>query len=93
MESISVGERRNDRINRMTKEDVSKVLDRVRNWPLEQQELLARIATELEEQQTAPRAHLDAETRAAIAEGFAQIEHGEIATDEEVEAAFARFRK
>ena len=77
----------------MTKGEIEVVLDRVRDWPLDQQELLAQFATELEAQRFAPRVHLDADTRAAIAEGFAQIERGDIASDEEVEAAFARFRK
>lgn len=36
---------------------------------------------------------LSDEERAAIAESKAQAERGEFATDEEVEAAFARFRE
>ncbi len=34
----------------------------------------------------------DAETRAAIAEGLAQADRGEFASEAEVAAAFARFR-
>jgi predicted transcriptional regulator len=76
----------------MTKDQIRVVLDRVRNWPLDQQAELARIAEFIEAQseQIEPE---DGATRAAIAEGFAQIERGEFATEDEVEAAFARFRK
>jgi predicted transcriptional regulator len=76
----------------MTKEEVRAVLERVQSWPLDQQAELARIA-EFIEAQSQPIELEDDATKAAIAEGFAQIERGEFATDEEVEAAFARFRK
>ena len=76
----------------MTKSEIETVRKRVRTWPLEQQAELARIAEFFEAQSE----HIEPEdeaTKAAIAEGFAQIERGEIATEAEVEAAFARFRK
>lgn len=77
----------------MTKNEISAVLDRVRGWPPELQERLAQIATQLETQAQAKPEHWDDETRAAIAEGLAQFERGEVASKEEVEAAYARFRK
>lgn len=55
----------------------------------EQVEALAELASSLG--RTIPEE--DAATRAAIAEGFDQAERGDFASDEEVEAAFARFRK
>ena len=76
----------------MTKTEVESVLRRVMTWPFERQAELARIA-EFLEAQSEEIEEADEATKAAIAEGLAQAERGEIATAEEVEAAFARFRK
>lgn len=76
----------------MTKTEVECVLKRVQTWPFERQAELARIA-EFLEAQTEEIEPEDEATKAAIAEGFAQAERGEFATEAEVEAAFARFRK
>ena len=77
----------------MTKSEISAVLERVRSWPPELQERLAQFATHLENQEQAKPEPWDDETRAAIAEGLAQFERGEVASKEEIEAAYARFRK
>ena len=74
-----------------TIDEITAVLDRVRGWPLEQQAELARLA-EYIEAQNEPTEPVDAEARAAIAEGLAQARRGEFATDAEAEAAFARLR-
>ncbi len=47
---------------------------------------------ELADEWAGPIVVEDDHTRAAIAEGIAQANRGEFATDAEVEAAFARFR-
>lgn len=75
----------------MTLDEITAVLDRVRTWPHEQQAELARVAEYIEAQQDSADDE-GAETCAAVAEGLEQSRRGEFATDEEVEAAFARFR-
>ena len=77
----------------MTRIEIETVLNRVRTWPPELQERLARVAAQIEAQGRVKPAPIDEATRAAIAEGLAQFERGEVATQEEVEAAYARFRK
>ena len=70
----------------MTQDDIAAVLDRVRTWPKERQEDLARIALQLEQRdKIAPE---DDATRAAIAEGLAQARRGEFVPDEEMVAFF-----
>jgi hypothetical protein len=72
----------------MTRQQVKDILDRVFSWPQDRQEELAEIALEIE-------AGLKGEYRAtpeeleAIDEGL----QGEAASEEEVEAAFATFRR
>lgn len=73
----------------MTREQIRAVLERVRTWPNERQEDLARIALQLEQQDVAPIAE-DEATKAAIAEGLAQARRGEFASDEQVEAVLKR---
>ena len=38
----------------MTKEQIKAVFDRVQNWPLERQEVAAKILTEMEAQDASP---------------------------------------
>jgi hypothetical protein len=72
----------------MTKQQVKEILDRVSGWPHERQEELAEIALEIEAgingQYRATPEELD-----AIDEGL----QGDAVSDEEVEAAFATFRR
>jgi predicted transcriptional regulator len=71
----------------MTKEEITAVLERVRTWPKERQENLARIALQIEARDGGIEAEDDA-TRAAIAEGLAQARRGEFVPDEEMNAFF-----
>jgi len=75
----------------MTYAEVKMVLDRVQAWPAERQAALARIALHIEAQDFAA-VQEDEATKKAIREGLAQARRGEFATDEDVEAAYARFR-
>lgn len=75
----------------MTRDEVEKTLGRVKTWPLDQQAKLAQLV-ELIEAQQSDVMPLDEETRAAVAEGLAQAQRGEFASDEEVADAFRRFR-
>jgi predicted transcriptional regulator len=78
----------------MTRNEIDEVLERVRTWPIERQARLAQIVAHLEADEDIDLDDdEDEQTRAAIAEGFAQIERGEIATEDEVKAALSRFRK
>ena len=76
----------------MTRDEIRSVLDRVHQWPLDQQAYLARIAKYIEAQPPSIEREDDA-TRGAIAEGLEQARRGDFASEEEVEAAYARFRK
>ena len=72
----------------MTREQINAVLERVRSWPIEDQEELMEIVREIEAQRTG-RYHATQEELEAIDEA----ERSGIATDEEVEAAFQAFRR
>jgi hypothetical protein len=72
----------------MTKEQINTVLERVRSWPIEDQEQLIEIVREIEARRTG-RYHATQEELKAIDEA----ERSGIATDEEVEAAFRAFRR
>jgi hypothetical protein len=72
---------------------LDKAIAKVRKLPEEEQERAAQsllIFAELAEQGVYP---LSSEERAAIEESKAQVRRGELATDEEVEAAYRRFRE
>ena len=71
---------------------LDKAIAKVRKLPLEEQERAGQslmIFAELAEQGTYT---LAPDERAAIEELKAQVRRGELATDEEVEAAYRRFR-
>jgi predicted transcriptional regulator len=76
----------------MTKTEIDAVLERVRTWPAEKQEDALRALLEIEAEGTEVYKLSDDE-RAAIEEGMAQARRGEFATDEEVAALFARYRR
>ena len=76
----------------MTREEVEQALDRVKNWSFERQAKLAELAELIEAQQPGAMPENE-ETRSAISEGLAQARRGEFASDEDVAAAFARFKR
>jgi chorismate mutase len=67
---------------------IAATLPRLSN---ERVQLLAEIARSWAEDANRPPE--DDDTQAAIAEGIAQEERGEFATDDEVEEVYRRFRK
>jgi hypothetical protein len=75
---------------------MSKLLDqaiaKVRELPEEEQERAAEALMAFAELAKKGDYKLSPEERAAIEEARAQLRSGELATDDEVEAAFARFR-
>jgi hypothetical protein len=73
----------------MTKDQVKAVLERVPSWPEDRQRELAEIALEIEAELAGTEYEATSVELAAIDEGLA----GEAASEEEVEAAFAVFRR
>ncbi len=76
----------------MTREQIDEVLDRVRTWPLHRQEDAAAILLRMEKEGTDVYVMTDEEL-ADIEEALAEVERGEIASDEEVQAIFDRARR
>jgi ParB-like chromosome segregation protein Spo0J len=69
--------------------DVKNMFSRVANWPEEDQDELAQIALEIEARRHGVY-HATPEELRAIDEALAAVARGEVATDEEVEAVFAK---
>jgi predicted transcriptional regulator len=75
----------------MTKEQIAILLERAETWTQEAQEELVRSALAIERKH-AGIYRLDDEERADIREGLAEIERGEVASDEDVRATFEGLR-
>ena len=71
----------------MTKDQVKQILDRVLSWPPEDQEKIARFVHEVE----ARRGDDITDEEWKIIE--ARAARRDLATDEEVEAVFSRYRR
>jgi hypothetical protein len=69
-----------------------KLLEQVETWPREDQEELAEYAREIAARRTGVY-HATPEELRAIDEALGQVARGELASKEEVEAAFAAFRR
>jgi len=76
----------------MTAKALKDVMERVEAWPEEAQQELAEIALEIDADLAAGTYQATAEELGAIDQALEEIERGEVATDEEVEAVFAKFR-
>lgn len=70
---------------------LEQAFEALRNMPDAEQEALARFVLEIA--QDGPPEPIPPEHRAAVLEGLAEADRGEFATEEEVEAAFSRFRR
>ena len=75
----------------MTRPEINEVLDRVMTWPAERQEEAIRVLLEMEAEATGVYQLSPAEL-ADVEEGMREIERGEVASDEQVAAMFARAR-
>jgi hypothetical protein len=73
----------------MTKDQIKAVLERVPTWPEDRQQELAEIALEIEAELAGAEYEATSDELAAIDEGL----RGDVATDNEVDATFALFRK
>jgi hypothetical protein len=68
-----------------------QLLEQVEAWPREDQDELAEFIREIEARRTGSY-HATAEELEAIDEALGQVARGELASKDEVEAAFANFR-
>jgi hypothetical protein len=75
----------------MTSDQITAILDRLQTWPKSRQEDAARLLLAMEQQDTTPY-DLVGEERADIEVALEEIGRGEIATESEVAALFARYR-
>lgn len=71
---------------------LKEVLERVETWSEQDQEKLAKVILEVEAQLLMSD-DLTPEQLKAIDEGVAAADRGEIASDEQVKALFAKFRR
>ncbi len=75
----------------MTNEQVDAVLKRAQSWPQARREDAAQLLLALEAQGTEPYV-LSGDERADIEAALNEVSRGEIASDAEVAAVFARYR-
>jgi hypothetical protein len=68
-----------------------RLLEQVESWPQEDQDELAEFIREIEARRTGSY-HATPEELEAIDEALGQVARGEMASKEEIEAAFAKFR-
>ena len=71
---------------------LKEVLERAKTWPESDQEELAEVARDIEARRSGVYRATPEELE-AIDEALGQIARGELATKEEIEAAFAAFRR
>jgi hypothetical protein len=76
----------------MTKEQIEKVLDRVRTWPQSRQEDAAQVLLAMEAQDVGLY-RLSDEERADIEAALEEVFRGEVASDAEAKAVFDRYRR
>jgi hypothetical protein len=74
-------------MNQSTKD----LLQRVETWPEQDQQELAEVVRDIEARRSGVY-HATPEELRAIDEALGQVARGEIASKEEIEAAFAKFR-
>ncbi|HEV3183619.1 MAG TPA: hypothetical protein VGZ49_02000 [Xanthobacteraceae bacterium] len=72
--------------------ELRTMLARIERWPEEDQEELAQVALEIEARRHGVY-HATLDELRAIDEASAAVERGEVASDEEVEAVFAKYRR
>jgi hypothetical protein len=73
--------------------DLKYLLERARTWPEEAQDELVAIANQIERELQETEYHATQEELRIIDAAMASIDAGEIATDDEIKRAFAKFRQ
>jgi predicted transcriptional regulator len=77
----------------MTVRTLREVIQRADTWPEAAQEELAEIALEIEAELKGGDYHASPEELAGIDRGIRAADEGRFATDEEVDAVFAKHRR
>jgi predicted transcriptional regulator len=77
----------------MTLRELKEIMQRVEAWPEAAQEELADIALQIEAELKGGVYQTSAEELAGIDRGLKAAREGRFATDEEVEAVFAKYRR
>ena len=77
----------------MTVTDLKDLLERVRTWPEEARDELVAIANQIEHELQGMDYHATQEELRIIDAAMTSIDAGEIATDDEIKTAFAKFRQ
>ena len=76
----------------MTTKALEEVLQRAESWPQEAQEELAEFALEIDARLQGGKYHATPDELAGIDRGLKAAREGRFATDEQVEAVFAKHR-
>ena len=76
----------------MAMTDLKDLLERAQTWPEEAQDELVAIATQIEHELQGKTYHATQEQLQSIDAAIAAIDAGEIAMDDEIKTAFAKFR-
>jgi hypothetical protein len=76
----------------MTTTDLKNLLERVQAWPEEAQDELVAVANQIESELQGRDYLATREELRIIDAAMASIDRGEVATDAEIAAAFAKFR-
>jgi hypothetical protein len=76
----------------MTVTDLKNLLERVQTWPEEAQDELVAVANQIESELQSRDYHATQEELQIIDAAMASIDGGEVATEAEIKAAFAKFR-
>jgi predicted transcriptional regulator len=77
----------------MKTKQLVEILERVERWPAHAQDELAEIAREIEESLNSGDYEPTAAELAGIDRGLRDADQGRFATEAEVEAVFAKFRR
>jgi hypothetical protein len=76
----------------MTATELKNLLARVQSWPVEAQAELVAVANQIESELQSRDYIATREELRIIDAAMASIDSGEVATDDEIKAAFAKFR-
>ena len=76
----------------MTTTDLKNLLKRVQAWPEEAQDELVAVANQIESELQGREYLATREELRILDDAMASIDSGEVATDVEIKAAFAKFR-
>jgi predicted transcriptional regulator len=77
----------------MTAKELRDLMERIESWPEEAQDELADVALEIEAEFRRGAYHANPKELAGIDRGLKAAREGRFATDQDVEAVFAKYRR